>query len=125
FVGRLFCTGGLESEADPPLQLLLKAFGGPAVLEEEELEPRLLAVVAEHVAVAEDFRDPANDGEHLIPSHEGAEPHGQMRGGGEPAADTEGEADLAALRVAHGRHPDVVDLRIRAPRPAPRHPHLV
>src|SRR5207245_2356444 len=50
-VGRLFGDGGLESEADAPLELGLEALGGPAVLQEEELQPRLLAVLARQATI--------------------------------------------------------------------------
>jgi len=43
---------------------------------------------------------------------------GQVRIGRQPAADAHGEADLAAGRVARGRHADVVDFRIDTPRAA-------
>ncbi len=83
--------------------------------EEEELEPRLLTVLTQHVAISEDLRDSLDDGEDLVPVDEGVQPHGQVRVGRESAADAHREADLARLRVPDRGHADVVDLRVGAP----------
>src|SRR2546430_17560382 len=91
---------------------------GPAGLEEEELEAGLLAALPQHLRVANDLRDRGEARQRLVPAHEGVEPRGQARIGREPAADAHGEAELARRLVVERRQPDVVDLRVRAPRPA-------
>src|SRR5881296_3698257 len=108
----------LEGPAKPVLDRREELLGGPAVLEEEELEPGLLAALPQHVRVAEDLRDRPEDRQRLVPAHEGVESRGEARIGREPAADAHGEADLARRRVVERRQPDVVDLRVRAPYPA-------
>src|SRR5207249_1430017 len=89
----------LEGDAEPVLDRREELLRGPAVLEEEELEAGLLAALPQHLRVAEDLRDRAEDRQRLVPAHEGVEPRGQARIGREPAADAHGEAELARRLV--------------------------
>src|SRR5262245_14819852 len=93
--------------------------GGPAVVQEQEFQTGALAVLPEHVRLAEDLGDRANDRQRAGRRHERVEPHAEVRIGGEPAADPDGVADLAG-RMARRGEADVVDLGIRAPRAAAR-----
>src|SRR5882672_12692733 len=54
-LGRDLGHARLELLPQPPLELRLESLGRPAVLEKEELEPGLLAVLTEDIAVAEDL----------------------------------------------------------------------
>ena len=109
-------TPGASAAAETPLQLGQEARRRPAAVEEEELQPRLLAVLAQHVAVAEDLGDrrarPARTSRQRTKASSRTR---QVRVGREPAADPHGEADLARHGMAHGGQPDVVDLGIDAP----------
>src|SRR2546426_578313 len=68
---------GLGGAAEPVLDRREELLRGPAVLEEEELEAGLLAGLPQHLRVAEDLRDRAEDRQRLVPAHEGVEPRGQ------------------------------------------------
>ena len=114
-LGQVLGHRGVETEAEPLLERAPEALGGRAVVEEEELEPRLLAVLAQDVAVAEDLRDPLDHRQHLVRPDERVEPRGQVRPGGEAAAHPEREADPARVGVAHRGERHVVDLGVRAP----------
>src|SRR6266849_7965832 len=65
--------GRLELLAHSPLELCLEAPGRPAVLEKEELEPGLLAVLAEDITVAEELGDAFDHGQRLMPGDERVE----------------------------------------------------
>src|SRR5262245_48167924 len=93
--------------------------GGPAVVQEQELQTGALAVLPEHVGVAEDLGDRADHRERARLGHERVEPNAEVGIGGEPAADPDRVADLAG-RMARRGEPDVVDLGIRAPGAAAR-----
>ena len=116
---------GGQREAEAPLQLGLEARRGPAAVQEKKLEPRLLPVLPQDVAVAEQLRHAAHDRQHLPPAHESVEPPSQVRVGGQAAPDAHGEAHLARTGVAHGGQPQIVDLGIDAPAPATGDRHLV
>ena len=124
-LGRILGHGPCQAEAEPTLELGLEAFDRPAVAQEQELQARLLAVLAEHAAVAEDLGDPADHGQHLVPADEGVEPEGEVGVGRQSAAHADREPHLVRLRVAQGGESDVVDLGIRAPGPAARDRDLV
>jgi hypothetical protein len=95
------------------------------VVQEEELEPRLLAALAEDVAVPEDLRDALEHGEGLLPADEGVEAPRQVRVGRKASAHAQREADLTGDRMSERRQPDVVDFGIGAPDPAARDGDLV
>ena len=67
--------------------------------------------------IAEDARDRFRDGDHLIPLDERVQADRHVRASGEAATDSQGEANL--LATTDRGEADVVDLRIRAPVPAP------
>src|SRR5439155_4706682 len=98
--------------------------GGPAVLQEQELQARALAVLPEHVGLAEDLGDRADDRQRAARGHERVERDTEVRIGGEPAAHPDREADLTAGRMARRGEADVVDLGIRAPGAAARDRNL-
>ena len=83
---RRFAHGGVEPEADAPLQLRLEAFRRPAVAHKEVFEAGALAVLTQAVRVAEDFGDALDDGDHLVPADEGVQPQRKIRLGRQPAA---------------------------------------
>src|SRR5713101_7443118 len=72
-VGGIVGHRGLQAEADAALQLLQEALGRPAMGEEEELEPRLLTVLTQHVTISEDLRDSLDDEEDLDTVDEGVQ----------------------------------------------------
>jgi hypothetical protein len=111
---RVVLRGCVELEAEPALDLGEELLRGPAMIDEQELHPRLRAVDAQLVRVAEDRRDRLDD--QSAPARDARTPEqdGEMRLGGESAADAHVEADHA-VGSTHRRHADVVDLRIRAP----------
>src|SRR3989454_151560 len=124
-LGRRLSRRSVERIPQPRLDRPEESLRGPAVLEEEELEARLLAVLAQHLGVAEHLRHRAHDRHRLVPAHEGVEPRAEARIGRESAAHAQREARLTRGGVAQRRETDVVDLGIRAPRAAARDRHLV
>jgi len=124
-LGRILGRGLCQAEAEPTLELGLEALDRPAVAQEQELQARLLPILAEHAAVAEDLGDPADHRQHLVPADERVEAEGEVGVRRQPAAHADREPDLARLRVAQGGESDVVDLGIRAPGPAARDRDLV
>src|SRR5262245_50056954 len=113
-----------ERRAQALLDRGLEELRRPAVLEEQELEPGSAAVLPEHVGIAKDLGDRAEDVEHARARHERVETDAEVGIGREPAPDADREADLAGLGVARRGEADVVDLGIRAPRAAARDRHL-
>src|SRR5204863_6298044 len=98
-----------QRESELPLERLLEARLGPAVEQEQKLQPRLLAVLTQYVALAEHFSDAAHHRGHLVRPHEDVEAPCEPRLRRQPAADAEREADLAAARMPYRGEPDVVD----------------
>src|SRR5262249_55477413 len=88
-LGRLLGAGRLESQPETPLQLGLEARRRRPVAEEEELEPGLLAVLAQDLAVPADLGDGLEHGEDLLRADEDGKPGGQAGIGGQPAAHPE------------------------------------
>ena len=123
-VGRDLGHRRLELLAEAPLELRLEPVHRPAMVQEEELETGLLAILSKDIAVTEDLRDALDHREGLPPRHERVEPLGEMRIGGEPAAHPHRKAGQAGVRVAHRRQTDIVDLRVRAPDAAAGDGHL-
>ena len=115
-VRRVLGHAGRKREAEPALQLGEEPLARPAVAQEEELQPSLLAALAELVAVAEQLGDRLDHREHLVRPHEGVQPRAEARIGGETAAHAQREAGLAGAGMAERGQRDVVDLRRRAPR---------
>src|SRR5579862_34052 len=54
---RFFLDRRIEMESDTPLEFVEEAVGGPAMAEEQKLQARPLAMFAQYVGVAEQFRD--------------------------------------------------------------------
>src|SRR6266852_451862 len=109
-----------ERSVEALLDRGLEARGRPAVLEEQELETSPLAVLPEHVGIAEDLGDRPDHCQRASARNERIEPDAEVRVGREPTTDADGKADLARFRVTDRREADVVDLGIRAPGPAAR-----
>ena len=96
-VGRdFFRLARVEFEADAFFEVGEEAFGRPAVLEEEKFQTGALAIFAEDVLGAEEVGDAAGDRDDLIPCDESVEANGEMRIGGEAAADANREAGFEA-----------------------------
>ena len=96
-VGRdFFRLARVEFEADALLEIGEEALGRPAVLEEEKFQTGALTIFAEHVLGAEKVGDAAGDRDDLIPRDEGVEANGEMRIGGESAANANREAGFEA-----------------------------
>jgi hypothetical protein len=68
------------------------------VLQEKKLEAGLFAGLPKHFTLAEDFRDRADNRDHLIRQNKGIEPHRQMRIGGKPAPNAHRKSQLAVIR---------------------------
>src|SRR5437763_10404485 len=124
-VGRVVAHAGRQRHTEPFLDRAEEPCRREAVLQEQELEPRLLAVLAEGVRVAEDLGDRAQHRKRLMPGDERVEGQRQVRVGREATPDAHGEPDLARARVTLSREADVVDLGVRAPRAAAGDRHLV
>src|SRR4029453_6026507 len=86
---------GRERKSEPALQRLLEARLRPSVLQEEKLQPRLLAMLAQHAAVPEHLGPPARGGRDVLRPPEDGETTGEVRIGREPAADPQRESHLA------------------------------
>jgi hypothetical protein len=106
-----------ERIPDPPLDLPQKRLGGPSMVDEEKLHPRLRAVCAKLIGIAKDPANCLDDIEHLLAPHECIELHREMRPSRQASAHADVIADVAPS--THGCDADVVDLRIRAPMRAP------
>src|SRR5229473_3197995 len=68
--GRRLWDSGIELKSNPPLQFVEKTLRCPSMPQEEEFQPRPLAMFPQHIRVAKQFRDPFYGGQHLMPSHE-------------------------------------------------------
>ena len=96
--GWLFFDRRIEMKADAPFQFFLKALGGPAMFEEQKLEPCAFPVLAQLFAFAENLGDALENRDHLVPLHESIEPNREMRISREAAADAQGETDFGVPR---------------------------
>ena len=87
------------------------------MLEEEKFEAGAFAALAQNFAGAENFGDAADHRDDLFGLDESSSAHGEMRIGGEAAADAQRRSRLRAGRAmaSGGGEADVVDLRIGAP----------
>ena len=108
---------GIEIEAEAGVEFAEETLGCPAVLGEEMFQARAVAIFAQAILVAENFCDGSDDGDDLIVMNESIETNGEMRIGGESAANANGEAYFAlAIALADGgRETDVVNFRVGAP----------
>src|SRR4029077_1491305 len=118
--GKLFRFGGIKRKAHPILQRGQEGVRCPAVLQEKKFQPRTLAVFAEHLRFTKELRDPAYNGDSLLPSHKGVQANAEVRIGGKTASHAQRESDLIPVRaLSRDRgESDIIDLRIRAPRTA-------
>ena len=99
------------------LQFGQKAFGGPAVAQEKKLQARAFTVFAQNIGVAEQFRNPFDHGQNLIPAHEGVQARAEIRFGRESSGNAQREADfrLSADRARNRGQANVIDFRVGAP----------
>ena len=89
-------AGGAPDVVPEPLDELLAQAVGPDLVD-EELQPRLAALGAVLVGVAEDRGDPGDDLGRLLGRHEDVDRAREARRAGEPAADADVEAARAVL----------------------------
>src|SRR6202140_5349748 len=124
--GRRFRDSGIELKSNPALQFVQKTLGRPAMPQEEKLQSRPLAMFAQHIRVAKQFRDPLYGGQHLMPTNKRVQPLSQVGFGGEPSRNSQRETDLGypANYTGDRGQPNIVDLRIRAPHAAPGNRNL-
>ncbi len=88
-------------KADAPFQLFLKTLGGPAVLQEQKLEPCPFPVLAEFFALTEDLSNALQNRNHLMTVHKSIQPKREVRISRKPAPDAQGETDfLQSRRIA-------------------------
>ncbi len=108
---------GIELVAELLFEGDEEGLGGPAVAHEEVLDAGAGAVLAELGLLLEDADDGGDDFEGFILRDEGGDAFGDVRLGGEAAADAEGVADLfdAIDGALDGGEGDVVDLGEGAP----------
>ena len=105
-------AGGAPDVVPEPLDELLAQAVGPDLVD-QELQPRLAALGAVLVGVAEDRGDPGDDLGRLLRRDEDVDRAREARRAGEPAADADVEAGGAVL-VDRARQRDVVDEAARA-----------
>jgi hypothetical protein len=79
----------IEQVADARLDLREERLRRPPVPHEEVFEPRLVAMLAKDVRLAEDLRDRANRGNHVVPAQHHRQSHREMRLIRQPAADAQ------------------------------------
>ena len=84
-VGRPFLHCRIELKANASLQFLLKALGGPAVFQEQELEAGAFPVLAQLFALAENLCHSLQNRDHLMPVNESVQTNREMRIGGKTA----------------------------------------
>src|ERR1700690_3812385 len=82
-----FFDGRIEVKPDAPFEFFLKSLGGPAMFEEQKLEPGPFPVLAQLFTVAENLGDSLQDRKYLVALHKSIEPHRKMRIGREAATD--------------------------------------
>ena len=94
--------------------------------QEEKLQPRPLAMFAQHIRVAKQFRDPLYGGQHLMPADKRVQSRAQVGFGGKSSRNSQREAHLGrpANHTSRRGQPNIVDLRIRAPHAASRNRDL-
>src|SRR6266436_2121757 len=90
--GRRFRDGGIELKSNPPLQLVQETLRRPSMPQEEELQPRPLAMFPQHIRIAKQFRDPLYGGKHLMPSHKRVQSRSQEGFGRESSRNSQREA---------------------------------
>src|SRR5262245_44079392 len=115
--GDLLRDRRIELETKTALDLFQKALRRPALLQEEKLQPRSLAVFAQAGRIVENPAHGLGHGNDLVPAHESVEPHRQVRIGRKPAAYPNREPHFTAARNGADRRSEcqIVDLGIRAP----------
>src|SRR6266550_3620017 len=77
-VRRALWLGGIELKTKHALQFSLESICGPAFAEEEKLQPRPFAMLAQCARCAEEFGHAASHVDDLIPAHERVQAHAQM-----------------------------------------------
>src|SRR5216683_665658 len=118
--GKLFRLGWIEREAQSILQCAQEGIRRPAVLQEKKLQPRTLAVLAEHFRFTKELRHAAYHGDSLLPPHESVQANAKLRIGGKTASHAQRKSDLIEVQSLSrdSSKSDIIDLGIRAPRMA-------
>src|ERR1700687_1531859 len=120
--GRALFYRLIKLKSNPPLQFVQETLCRPSMPQEEELQPRPLAMFPQHIRVAKQFRNPLYGGQHLMPSHKRVQSRSQVGFGGKSSRNSQREAHLGypAHHTSRRGQPNIVDLRIRAPHAASR-----
>src|ERR1700674_4156141 len=115
--GRALFYRLIKLKSNPPLQFVQETLCRPSMPQEEELQPRPLAMFPQHIRAAKQFRNPLYGGEHLMPSHKRVQSRSQVGFGGKSSRNSQREAHLGypAHHTSRRGQPNIVDLRIRAP----------
>src|SRR5258708_23222550 len=90
------------------------------MLQEKKFQPGALAVLAEHLGFAKELRHTAHNGDSLLPTHESVQANAEVRIGGETTGHAHRESDFLSVQALSrdSSKSDVINLGIRAPRPA-------
>ena len=80
------------------LQFGEKAFGGPAVAQEEKFQASAFAMLAQDLGIAEELGNALDDRHNLIPADESVQPSAEIRFGRKSAGHAQREANFAACR---------------------------
>src|SRR2546429_9149465 len=91
---RLLLDPRIELETDSSFQVFLEILGGPAMPEEQEFQPRPLAMLAQLARITEDFGNTFDNSQHLVPAHNNIQTSGQMRIGRKSAAHAQRDTHL-------------------------------
>ena len=89
FVGHNLGAPGSKLKLRRDCNSVKERFGGPAFFHEEILQTGAIAAFAQHLLVAEDLCDGADNGHSLLGQHECIETNREMRLVGEPAANAQ------------------------------------
>src|ERR1700756_3679263 len=96
------------------------------MLQEQEFQPRTLAVLAQHLRFPEELRHTAYHWDSLLPAHECIQTNAKVRISGKSSRHTQRKSSLLAVQTLprHGRQTNIIDLGIRTPRPATGNGHF-
>src|SRR5580658_5308572 len=117
---RSFRGGRLQAKSNSLLELFLEIVGGPAVLQEQKLEPCPFAMFAQLARLAEQFGDTFDNGFNLVPANERVQAGREMRLGRESASDAQRESSFGfSIDSPRDRsQPNIINFWIGAPNAA-------
>src|SRR5208282_775493 len=121
-----FLYSRIELKFNSPLQFVQKALCRPAMPQEKKFQPRPLAMLPQYIRIAKQFGNPLDGRQDLVPADKRVQSRSQVRFGGEPSRNSQGETYFggSAQDASRRGQPNIVDLRIRAPHPAPGNRNL-